>query len=246
MIGAWVSFDNVCSNLSGAMVRFEAIVNTNCIRYEGMDAGTEKACYVLCDDVGLCDTTYLYITVLRSIEIPTAVIDVDTTNQEVPITMQVLNNDTVPLGLTSIDVTNGPGHGSAHFDVNGNLVYIPEDGYCDPFEPDRIEYTVCNVDGCSTATVFVYVLCREFHIYNGFSPNGDGKNDYFVIDGIEHFENNSLMIFNRWGNMVFSTDKYQNNWGGLWNGYQVPDGTYFYVLDTGDGEKITGYLQILR
>lgn len=87
----------------------------------------------------------------------------------------------------------------------------------------------------------------------GFSPDGDGVNDAFVIPGIEEFPNSKLIIYNRWGNEVFSASPYENDWEGVNQAGKVlgsdelPDGTYFYVLDLGDGRPIIkNYLQIER
>ncbi|WCO00783.1 T9SS type B sorting domain-containing protein [Psychroserpens ponticola] len=91
-------------------------------------------------------------------------------------------------------------------------------------------------------------------IYNEFSPNGDGVNDTFMIDCIETFPNNTLEIYNRWGNIVYSKKGYRNDWNGTSNGRivinesnQLPDGTYYYVIDLGDGsEPRVGWLYINR
>ncbi|MES2627950.1 MAG: ice-binding family protein, partial [Bacteroidota bacterium] len=80
-----------------------------------------------------------------------------------------------------------------------------------------------------------------FKIPGGFSPNGDGTNDRFVIAGIEYYPTNTLTVFNRWGDKVYETDSYSNNWNGDSNrglrvgSNELPAGTYFYVLDLGDG-----------
>ena len=81
-------------------------------------------------------------------------------------------------------------------------------------------------------------------VYNEFSPNGDGVNETFVIDCLERYPNNKLEIYNRWGNIVYSKRGYQNDWGGTSNGRAVmnqgdklPVGTYYYVLDLGDGSE---------
>ena len=76
-------------------------------------------------------------------------------------------------------------------------------------------------------------------IYNGFTPNGDGINDNWTIDNIENYPSNSLSIFNRWGNKIWSTSNY-NNTTNYWNGKQtngnmLPSGTYFYVLEIDGG-----------
>lgn len=77
-------------------------------------------------------------------------------------------------------------------------------------------------------------------IYNGVTPNDDGKNDYFIIDGITNYPNNRVSIYNRWGVKVFETTNYDSN-GNVFNGHsegratvspdkKLPSGTYFYVL----------------
>lgn len=78
-------------------------------------------------------------------------------------------------------------------------------------------------------------------IYNEFSPNDDGQNDYFYIDCIERYPNNQLEIFNRWGNLVYYQKGYKNTWDGKADGSAktLPEGTYFYILDLGDGSKKT-------
>jgi gliding motility-associated-like protein/uncharacterized repeat protein (TIGR01451 family) len=84
----------------------------------------------------------------------------------------------------------------------------------------------------------------DFNIPEGFSPNGDGINDLFVIRGIYNFPKNAFEIFNRWGDKVFEANPYQNTWDGKATkgirvgGDELPVGTYFYVLDLGDGSPI--------
>lgn len=81
----------------------------------------------------------------------------------------------------------------------------------------------------------------DFFIPEGFSPNGDGINDPFVIRGILRYPTNNFVIFNRWGNKVFEKSNYQNTWDGRstiglsFGGDELPVGTYFYILDLGDG-----------
>jgi len=87
-----------------------------------------------------------------------------------------------------------------------------------------------------------------------FTPNGDGVNDTWVISGITHFPNNTVRVYNRWGNLVYDAKGYINNWDGHSNGRitvnqsnLLPVGTYFYVIDLGDGEHtFTGYLYLNR
>ena len=80
----------------------------------------------------------------------------------------------------------------------------------------------------------------------------NGVNDKWVIPGLEHFPNNEVKVFNRWGNLVYEAKNYQNNWTGVsigkfTLGTGVPTGTYFYIIDLKNGEKpLTGYVYIAR
>jgi len=106
-------------------------------------------------------------------------------------------------------------------------------------------------DYSASASGVINVTRAEQFIPEGFSPNGDGINDFFVIKGIDG-KTASLSVYNRWGNLVYSSRDYQNDWDGLANtglllGSKLPDGTYFYVLDLHDGEKAKiGYITINR
>ena len=87
----------------------------------------------------------------------------------------------------------------------------------------------------------------------GISPNGDGKNDYLIIPGILRYQPNHLMIYNRWGNLVFKSDNYLNDWNGIANrgtilyGEELPEGTYFYLIRIeGESETRKGYLTLWR
>ncbi|MBB2151401.1 DUF7507 domain-containing protein [Pedobacter gandavensis] len=66
----------------------------------------------------------------------------------------------------------------------------------------------------------------DLFIPNLFTPNGDGRNDAFEIRGLDQFPDNELVIVNRWGNEVFRTTNYQNNW----TGEGLNEGTYYYLL----------------
>ena len=82
------------------------------------------------------------------------------------------------------------------------------------------------------------------------TPNGDEYNERFVIVGIGNFPNNSLHIFNRWGNTVYKMKNYDNSWEGYGNvngqfsHNRLPPGTYYYVLNIGGGKKLTGYVYL--
>ncbi|WP_376777502.1 gliding motility-associated C-terminal domain-containing protein [Flavobacterium covae] len=116
---------------------------------------------------------------------------------------------------------------------------------------------------CDTATVTVRVEPsnkEEFVIYNHMTPNGDGNNDVFFIDGIDKFPNNSVEVYNRWGVLVYEAKGYNNNdrsFRGISSGRvtikqleELPEGTYYYMFkyeDTkGMPQEKAGYLYINR
>lgn len=88
-------------------------------------------------------------------------------------------------------------------------------------------------------------------VYNLFSPNDDNNNDSFVIEGVDLFEN-TLKVYNRWGNLVYETFNYKNDWKGIANvknilkkGEKLPAATYFYVLELPtENKNYTGWLYI--
>lgn len=96
----------------------------------------------------------------------------------------------------------------------------------------------------------------DIEISKGFSPNGDGENDEWRIEGIESHPENNVKVFNRWGNLVFDRDGYDNEdtvWYGqsegalVIGGNEVTDGTYFYVVNLKDGSKpASGYVIVKR
>jgi gliding motility-associated-like protein len=84
-------------------------------------------------------------------------------------------------------------------------------------------------------------------IPSGFTPNADNINDYFQILGLESYASKTLEVFNRYGNQVYESTNYANQWDGtlLDTGEPLPDATYYYVL-TLDGKLFKGYVYINR
>jgi len=83
-------------------------------------------------------------------------------------------------------------------------------------------------------------------IHNAITPNGDGANDTWIIECIENFPDNKVVIFDRWGDKINEFENY-NNTSQVWKGTnfkdeKVPDGTYYYVLTIKDGSTRTGWV----
>lgn len=117
--------------------------------------------------------------------------------------------------------------------------------------PDTDTNFVCNEPSDNVPTVLLIpVPTHSLFIPEGFSPNGDNNNDYFVIQGLPDNSENSITIFNRWGNKVYHKGNYDNTWDGVPNvsgtlgKNKLPPGTYFYILELkSSGQKpITGFV----
>ncbi len=251
LVGIVFEINDFCENNSTETI----ISNINnvdlCIRTTAVNLGTDSICTVICDNFLICDTTYYLFTVVPNTPSLTATPDLDTTSINSLITINVLGNDSIPDGVISnMEIVSPSGlstNGTTILNPDGTIDYTPALDFCG--ESDNFQYRICNDTGCDTTSVAIFVTCpdplaKKLTVYTGFSPNGDGVNDYFTIENIAQFPNNEISIFNRWGTKVFSQRGYKNAWDGTWNNKILPDGTYFYLLKDGEGKKYNGYIQI--
>jgi gliding motility-associated-like protein len=115
---------------------------------------------------------------------------------------------------------------------------------------DAAEYTVTVTDANGCTQKYSQAIIPENNqnplvINNAFSPNGDGINDTWVIKNIEEYPGNQMVVLNRWGNEIYTTNDYTNNW----DGSQLVEGTYFYILTVpmcGVVNTFSGYITIVR
>lgn len=96
-------------------------------------------------------------------------------------------------------------------------------------------------------TVLISVnLDYVFDVKDVITPNNDGMNDVWYIKNIESYKDNEVTVFNRDGNIVYNKKEYTNDWEGTFNGQQLPDGAYFYVIKFDENEKVLkGTINIL-
>jgi gliding motility-associated-like protein len=87
---------------------------------------------------------------------------------------------------------------------------------------------------------------NELSATNLISPNGDGKNDTWVIRNIEKYPNNIVRVFDRLGRLVYSASNYNNAWDGIYQGALLPEDTYYYIIElpNGGGQR-RGYISII-
>jgi len=133
--------------------------------------------------------------------------------------------------------------GAASYEVSedGGVTWIPANVPTGPEShgvnvtiPDFIVRAIGN-GLCKTGAASDPTAC-EVVIPNIFTPNGDNKNEFFLLENIEQYPNNTVQIFNRWGKEVFNQGGYDNS-SKKFDGKDLPDGVYFYIVDLGNGIK---------
>ena len=134
------------------------------------------------------------------------------------------------------------GDGQTSVSVNPENTYAETGTY-------TITLIASNICGTDTTTQQVTVTVPDLEIYNGFSPNDDGINDYWIVPILDYYPVNIVKIINRWGSEVWMGTNY-NNTNNLWsgknrNGVDLPDGTYYYVISYSDVKK-RGWVFIKR
>lgn len=106
-----------------------------------------------------------------------------------------------------------------------------------------------NLNSCICVIEVIYPVL-EVRVPQAFSPNGSGKNDVLKITGLDVHPENTLTVFNRWGNKVYEASPYLNDWDGRASDgtstETLPDGTYFYTLELSDKSVLKGYVYIKK
>jgi len=149
----------------------------------------------------------------------------------------------------TLDVTGGkpnytinwmiPPSGIKPFDTINRIYFFTQS-----LIPNTNTYTISVTDQCNktnTISIIINAIDCNITIPNVVTANGDNINDYFKINGILNFPSSTLMVFNRWGNKIYESNDYKNDW--------KPDetsGTYFYILNVSDGRKLNGFFQLFK
>ena len=238
--------------------------------------------YRICDSKNknqkiVCQTATITITILQTPVTPTVSATVETatssttqsvTNQPIaepdsvttpmntPISIAVLDNDTPYTAFLKIIVF--PMNGDAFVKEDNTILYRPRTRF---IGTDYFVYALCtpSSQSCTTATVTVKVTHRVVPD-NAMSANGDDKNDYFHIVGIENYPDNQVTIYNRKGEKVFTISHYDNRQRvfkgigegevSLSNTAYLPQDTYFYLIEYYDEnhqlQRQIGWLYLKR
>jgi len=117
-----------------------------------------------------------------------------------------------------------------------------------PQQDATYSVTGTSAEGCSTKKDFTVQVITDYKLIcnNIVSPNGDGKNDTWIIQNIDSYINNEVKIFDRSGRMIYHKKSYDNQWNGTLNGGPLNKGTYYYIFIVDGGKKVfKGFIELL-
>ena len=221
--------------------------------------GEDTFSYRICDESGLCDEAMVYIHIegggiIEHIYL-IAKNDTDTTLVNLPRVIVNMQNDIIPEGIQAgISILENPLHGQLTLHSDYTITYTPDTDYTGT---DTFTYVLFDKNGIAIADTAISTIIIvgdnsrvPIVIYNVITPNGDGQNDKWVIDGIEEYPDNEVMIFNRWNDEVARYSNY-NNTTTVWEGQNqtnnktLPSATYYYVVKLRSVNQIfTGWVII--
>lgn len=174
-------------------------------------------------------------------------------------TILVTSNDNLSnVGSYTVSIATNPTLGGiAAANPDGRIGYIVKAGV---FGDDKFTYKLCSTtcpSYCDSAAVFISIQeDPNFQApprVNAITPNGDGTNDRLIFDELlinpAQYPDNELIVFNRWGDIVYSARPYANTWDGTnLTGQNLPEGTYYYILrlNISEGIIIRGDVTIVR
>lgn len=119
-----------------------------------------------------------------------------------------------------------------------------------PLQTTTYAVTVTNNQGVSTVVYVTVTVVEDYNVKPNtvITPNGDGKNDRWVINNLLTYPNNRVQVYDKAGRLLLNKTSYQNDWDGTLNGSPLAEGTYYYVIkfDVPQQQIIKGYLTIIR
>jgi len=177
------------------------------------------------------------------------VIGTDNNNCEGTDTITVAVNTNPALSGTSTNVSQGS-DGSIDVDVvNGTPPYVYDwdiDGLGDFDDNEDISnldagtymLIVMDDEGCKDTLILIITEDTDLTINPLLTPNGDGINDVWNIDGLSNYPQCKVNVLNRWGQVLFNSLGYASPWDGTFNGTPLPASDYFYIIDLGNGGPV--------
>ncbi|WP_161964269.1 MBG domain-containing protein [Chitinophaga flava] len=118
-----------------------------------------------------------------------------------------------------------------------------------PAQTTTYQVTITSAAGCSVTKEITITVKEDYKLEatNILTPNGDGKNDLWIVRNIDMYPQNEVKIFDRTGRMVYHQRGYTNNWNATVNGQRLAEGTYYYIIDLGSNKpQFKGFITIIH
>lgn len=220
---------------SGNSIQWNTGETTGSVEYPASDLPDTVWVFVT-NNQGCKDSTYILGSSVNVFNSPLAYFD---TLPAGPFAIQTYFSDSSSSDVIHWNWAFGDGTNSSL--QNPNHQYSQEGEY-------HVELIVENNYGCFDTSMLVLNVSENSFIPNVFSPNGDGKNEFFLILLANH-SNQKLIIYDRWGLKLYESPENNLYWDGRTiSGNKATDGTYYYIVTSGLGQKptISGYVSLLR
>jgi gliding motility-associated-like protein len=145
----------------------------------------------------------------------------------------------VDLGFSTV-LTGSGGVSYAWTPVTGLDNPFSANPSASPVATTTYTLTVTDMNNCSSSDSVVVTLSDNvvITVRNIITPNGDNFNDVWYIENILNFPNNTVSVYNRYGQKVYEANAYVNDWDGTFNGDPLPDGSYYYVVELTDTDEV--------
>jgi gliding motility-associated-like protein len=111
------------------------------------------------------------------------------------------------------------------------------------------QVTISNLFKCSVTRDITITVKEDYKLeaINILTPNGDGKNDLWLVKNIDMYPQNEVKIYDRAGRLIYQKRGYTNNWNGTLNGQPLAEGTYYYIITLGDNKpQFKGFITIIH
>lgn len=239
---------DLCSG-SSANIQFTPCIAGAAIQWNGNGtSGTSDILDTLYSTDSVTTYTFLATASLNGCDSDTLTVDINIH----PVPTADFNYTPEPIvssiGGTFNDQTNFYGSTGVlwAWDMGDETTYIGPNNFHSFTSPG--EYLVClevvDIQGCvDSICKMVPVVPAAVEIPNVVTANNDGVNDLLIFNYLEFYPDNELVILNRWGNEIYHTSNYQNNW----NGIETTEGTYFFILKVNNlDEQYEGFFQLVK
>ena len=197
------------------------------------EAGTTSVTYTATDASGNTVSCSFNVTVVPSDNL-------DFTNCPDDIFIEIFKGESTPVNWTPPFIDTGC------YSVDVTSTHSPGDIF--NVGQTNVTYTATTPSGIRTCAFDVTVEFKGIVVHEVVTPNGDGENDTWTIRNIEYFEQNSVVVFDRWGGVVYKANGYNGN-STAWTGGNLPAGTYFYnlIISTNTSkEEYKGFVELVK